>query len=381
MVVVQRRRRLSPLTVGLIARTAASVLAGMCIGYTLSKSPASPSDASFSSSSSFRSSMAVSSSSLTSLPPVALEGRNGFHPVYVYYGKEDAIKDLSSSSSAMKQNYGAGSQVDQDKIILALVRRYDSKRRNSDSNSNSNSKPRLFFIDLAIDLAANDAVQLSNTLRLEDEGWDGLCIEPNPIYWFRLAHHKCTIAAAFIGGSRDAQQVDVSLANKEYGGIIANGMDNTPTRNVHSRRHVKRPSKERRYTLSLRTLFRQFDVPPVVDYLSLDVEGAELLVMKDFPFDDHTIRFITIERPKPDLQALLKRHGYVFVMKLIFWGETLWVHRTILQHMDLHEMEDLVRNTSDWPNKKSGKKFFFDLESGEYAQNAHVQPRRTKNPG
>ena len=54
---------------------------------------------------------------------------DGFHPIHVYYGPEDAIKGLRSSSTEMNQNYNAGSQVDQDKIISALTKLYRTKSK------------------------------------------------------------------------------------------------------------------------------------------------------------------------------------------------------------------------------------------------------------
>ena len=51
-----------------------------------------------------------------------------------------------------------------------------------------------------VDLAANDAVHISNTLMIErDYNWDGVCIEANPAYWFGLAHRKCTVIGAAVG--------------------------------------------------------------------------------------------------------------------------------------------------------------------------------------
>jgi hypothetical protein len=232
----------------------------------------------------------------------------GFHPVHIYYGPVDAIKNLKTSK------FDAGSQVDQDKIILALLQ----------------STPSPYFIDLA----ANDALELSNTLQLEANGWRGLCIEPNPIYWFRLAHRKCDIVGAFVG-EYDLQLVDVSLDNKQLGGIIGNDMDN--------KRRKSKPSPEKRYTVSLLTVFKAFNVPKTIDYMSLDIEGAEKLVMDYFPFDEYIIKFLTIERPKPELQALLKSHGYKFVQLLIYWGETLWVHESV--QMSREDIQAIVAKT------------------------------------
>ena len=284
---------------------------------------------------------------------------DGFHPIHVYYGPEDAVKRLRSSSSEMQQNYNAGSQVDQDKIIIALTKLYRTK-----SKQPSSDHP--YFIDLA----ANDAVQLSNTLRLEDDGWRGLCVEPNPIYWYRLAHRKCDVVGAFVGGQTDMQQVDVSLTNEEYGGIVGDQMDNKKNVGNKKERGNNVPKMEKRYTVSLRSIFRKFDVPPTIDYLSLDVEGAEELIMEDFPYDAHKILFITIERPKPGLKTLLEVNGYRFVMMLIVWGETLWVHESVLDDLSMSEIEQTVRSTSDYPGRKPRKgQMVFNIETGEYLKN------------
>jgi hypothetical protein len=86
-----------------------------------------------------------------------------FHPIHVYRGSETAIQNLDTKTTGMRQ-YNPNSQVDQDKIVSALTKQLDAK--------SSIFHKKLFFVDLA----ANDAIQLSNTLRLEEEGWHGLCI-------------------------------------------------------------------------------------------------------------------------------------------------------------------------------------------------------------
>lgn len=87
-----------------------------------------------------------------------------FHSIHVYRGPDTAIQNLDAKSSEMKQNYNPKSQIDQDKIISALTTQLQTKE--------TASNQRLYFVDLA----ANDAIQLSNTLQLEEEGWHGLCI-------------------------------------------------------------------------------------------------------------------------------------------------------------------------------------------------------------
>lgn len=282
------------------------------------------------------------------------ENDSGWHPIYVYYG--DSSEGLKSSEAPLmlKTNSKAGSQVKQDEIILKLIEPY--------RNAQQQQKRRPYFIDLA----ANDATSLSNTYQLEQNGWEGLCIEPNPVYWFRLAHRKCVVVGAFVGGKEDMEVVDVSLENKEFGGIVGDQFDNHNNNNdgQSSTSSSSSQKKQKRFTISIRTMFRQFQVPSIIDYLSLDVEGAEELVMNDFPFDTNTIRFITIERPKLGLQKLLKEKKYHFVMQLVSWGETLWVHDDVLKDMSMEQIHDIVSRMKVPSRRVKKGQDYFDIKTG-----------------
>jgi hypothetical protein len=85
---------------------------------------------------------------------------------------------------------------------------------------------------------------------------------------------------------------------------------------------------EDRYTTPIRQVLSQFQAPHVIDYLSLDVEGMEYMIMEDFPFDEYTIRLLTIERPSQPLKKLMEDNGYLFLKQLAWWGETLWAHES-----------------------------------------------------
>ena len=71
-----------------------------------------------------------------------------------------------------------------------------------------------------------------------------------------------------------------------------------------------------------------FDAPKVIDYLSLDVEGAETYIMRDFPFDKYKFKCMSVERPKDELLALLENNGYKKVLDFKR-GDTLWAHESV----------------------------------------------------
>jgi len=172
-----------------------------------------------------------------------------------------------------------------------------------------------------IDLAANDALDLTNTLALERKGWTGLCVEPNSAYWYGLSHRKCTVVGAMVAGTK-TEQVKVKFRGV-YGGVVGK-LDNR----LANRKKEPDAPEVMRYTAPISEVLNQFQVPKTIDYLSLDVEGSEYEIMKDFPFETYTIRVLTVERPNEQLKQLLEEKGYIYLATLATWGEYLWCHQS-----------------------------------------------------
>ena len=60
---------------------------------------------------------------------------------------------------------------------------------------------------------------------------------------------------------------------------------------------------------------------PVVDYFSLDVEGAEIPILKTIPFDKVTIKTMTIEfngeeSVANEMKSIMTKNGYKMVKVL-----------------------------------------------------------------
>ena len=234
----------------------------------------------------------------------------GWHPIYVFFGKRNLITDDIPSKwwvSGVEKNENGQEWFGQHGQDVAVAKFLNFKRGG-------------FFVDLA----ANDAVWASNTFALETNfDWKGICIEPNPYYWFRLSFRKCQAVGAVIG-EKNLDEVKVQLSyNKAvgpFGGIVGADFDNKR----------EGTDAERRYTVSLTEIFETFQAPPVIDYISLDVEGAEEFIMKSFPFHKYKFLTMTIERPKDELRSLLEDNGYKHVMDFRR-GDTLWAHQSVYE--------------------------------------------------
>jgi len=135
-----------------------------------------------------------------------------------------------------------------------------------------------------------------------------------------LSHRKCTVIGALVGDK--VEEVSVKFRGV-FGGIVGKISENLANRK-------KEPDavEEKRYTAPLKAVLEKFNVPKIIDYLSLDTEGSEYLIMQNFPFDEYSIKVMTVERPSQELKELLEQHGYLFLKDLAWWGETLWAHKS-----------------------------------------------------
>lgn len=240
--------------------------------------------------------LAVGNTLSASIPVTTFETttqRNdkGWSSIEVFYGTDQHLE-----IPARYQNVTWYSQVTQDRVISSLL----------------HNKKNGYFVDLA----ANDAVHLSNTYGLERNlNWTGLCIEANPQYWKRLAYRQCQVVGAVVGAVRDAE-LHFNFKG-EYGGIVKRSADNP---NV--------------MTVPLLEILQRYNAPEEIDYLSLDVEGAEAMILMQFPFDRYSIKILTIERLSNEGRQFLKTHGYEENVRLGAIGEGLFVHKSAHAALD-----------------------------------------------
>jgi Methyltransferase FkbM domain len=226
----------------------------------------------------------------------------GWGVVHIWNG------EIPENKSEITQFHG---QCDQDRFVVEEIF----------SQSNSGR----FFIDLA----ANEAVYLSNSYSLERYfNWSGLCIETNPRHFIGLSKRKCITVGAVVSDKVNEEvtfNLEPKVAKTEnvgphvFGGIVSKDTDN----------HVASGHYEKFLTVSLAMILRRFSSPRIIDYLSLDVEGAEFRILSVFPFNEYSILSLSVERPKEDLHALLVQNGFWFVKTMSQWGETFYVHKSL----------------------------------------------------
>lgn len=191
-------------------------------------------------------------------------------------------------------------------------------------NYRENGLPRSRYF---VDLAAGDGKKESNTFVFERHlGWTGLLIEANPEFASLARECRTSPVIEEVVSDVSGESIQFRLDNGYLGGIVSEDTDNNwNTRSSELESAVIQ-------TFSTRTLEEILDVegaPEDIDYLSLDVEGAEHLVLRSFPFQKYRFRAMTIERPNFELCLLLDQAEYIQLAHLS--GDIVFVHSAFMQ--------------------------------------------------
>jgi FkbM family methyltransferase len=148
-----------------------------------------------------------------------------------------------------------------------------------------NYKNNGFFVEFG----AADGVYLSNTHLLEKKfKWTGILAEPAKIYHDELKRNrKCSIENKLIWKTSGLKLSFSENLKPEFSTINDFSKSDFHLRNEKIRYDIE--------TISLNDLLKKFNAPKIIDYLSIDTEGSEFDILKNFDFDDYKFRIITCE--------------------------------------------------------------------------------------
>lgn len=184
----------------------------------------------------------------------------------------------------------------------------------------SNVKNKFF-----IDVGASNGLDGSNSSLFEFYlNWNGICVEPHMVQYNKLIKNRnCKTYNCCIGNT------DTTKEFWEIQGSIASlsGLKET-----YDSRHIERVNSEVSaandiiikkdiQVKRLSTIMNENSITHV-DYLSIDVEGAELQVLEGIDFDNHYINIISLEdnsyadKTTESLKEFLLNKNYKFVTKI-----------------------------------------------------------------
>jgi FkbM family methyltransferase len=153
-----------------------------------------------------------------------------------------------------------------------------------------------------VDVGSGDGTVASNTKVLEERGWTGICVDPFPTH---MEGRTCQMFKDVVF-SEPGKRMTFHTAG-ELGGLAQ-------TLGEWKAYAEKAPTVEF-VTVTLADILARAKAPRRIDFMSLDIEGAELDALKGFPFDRYDLRALAVEHnfeePKrSQIEALMKSHGF-----------------------------------------------------------------------
>ncbi|MGV7222709.1 MAG: FkbM family methyltransferase [Nitrospinales bacterium] len=198
------------------------------------------------------------------------------YEMYQYLFPNRTVKFLSSLDANVVEKakyflYKSKSQLCQDIFVLTEL----------------NFKQNGYFVEFG----ASNGIDLSNTYLLEKEfNWNGILAEPAQIWHEDLSKNR-------------KAKIDFECVWKESGKCINFNESNLPLLSTISKynssdMHWEDRKSSKTYTVktvSLLDLLKRHRAPYKIDYLSIDTEGSEYEIIKDFDFDAYSISIISCE--------------------------------------------------------------------------------------
>jgi len=160
-----------------------------------------------------------------------------------------------------------------------------------------------------VDIGAHDGMAYSNTYILESNyNWSGLAVEPIPEVYDKLkSTRNCHTVNACVAESTGKRVFRINTGyNEMLSGLV----------NEYHPQHLERISEDEFREVevscfSFNDLLKKFEINSV-DYLNIDVEGAEYSILSNIDFNLFRIKVIGVENNYGDyrIPKLLKKNGY-----------------------------------------------------------------------
>ncbi len=199
-------------------------------------------------------------------------------------------EDLYQFLQYVHQNQESYSQLYQDLFVQYIL----------------NDKKSGFFVEFG----ATDGITLSNTYLLEKKyGWKGVLAEPAKIWHSKLSRNRTA-------------HIDTRCVWSQSGEVLqfseVSDAAEISTLTSFTELNKQSAASDNVYevlTISLNDLLDTANAPKLIDYLSVDTEGSEYEILRNFDFERWDVSVISVEHNffpiRDKIYQLLKSKGYV----------------------------------------------------------------------
>ncbi len=156
-----------------------------------------------------------------------------------------------------------------------------------------------------VDVGSADGIEISNTYLLDRMGWQGVCIDPFPRH---MQKRTCQMF----------QQPVFSESGKKVLFRAAGDLGGIASDLGKYKKYIDGAPMVEFTTATLDEILEKAHAPQWIDYMNIDVEGAEYDVLRGLSLDRYQFGALTIEHnfeaeKREKIRALMESKGYVRV--------------------------------------------------------------------
>jgi len=186
-----------------------------------------------------------------------------------------------------------------------------------------------------VELGGLDGIRLSNSYRFELQGWKGLIVEAHPILFEKMRRNRpgSTCVSAAVTG----QTGKVILYASAFGSLST--IDRTQRDYfVRARSEVTKDSYEEVEVRAAGTteLLEEARAPGDIAFMSIDLEGAELVALQSLDFNRYNVRIFVLESDRKQ-QEQEKRISDLMLSKSYRIARTIGVNNFWVREAELFE--------------------------------------------
>lgn len=174
-----------------------------------------------------------------------------------------------------------------------------------------------------IDIGAGDGMDINNTLFLERERkWTGLCVEPHPNNFAKIIKNRTCVCENYAIDIEEGQSQFMALEGYPLGlsGLVKHYNQQHKARIEHEVNAFASNQQHNKLMVNCISLQKLLDKHNITyaDFCSIDVEGAELNVLKSIDFSKTKIKTFCIENNynTTEVADYLRQFGYSNPVKL-----------------------------------------------------------------
>lgn len=178
-----------------------------------------------------------------------------------------------------------------------------------------------------VELGAADGIGFSNTLFFElHKNWAGILIEPSPNNFLRCLENRsarnaffCNACTSFNYPEKFVEMIYAHYMSAAIGleSDIADPEEHALSGSKYLASKTERVFRYGAIARPLNDLLIEARAPKLIDFLSLDVEGVEIEVLKGVDHATYKFKLMCIETRSPEvLTAYLSQYGYIHKEKI-----------------------------------------------------------------